>query len=29
MRRRRGDAVSLIVRRLARQMEDNADFYMP
>ena len=29
MRRRRSDAVSLTVRRLARQMEDNADFYMP
>ena len=29
MRRRQGDAAPLIVRRLARQMEVNADFYMP
>jgi len=29
MKRRRDNAVSLIVRSLVRQMEDNADFYMP
>jgi len=29
VRRRRDDAVSLMVRRLARQMEDNTDFHMP